>query len=129
MGEFVHYCSRIFYVFLVTILRHDIRCKIPKNTIFTHGALNVVISKPVKLGDCCHIGHNVTLGERNGKCPTIEDHVVVCSHSIVLGDITIGHHSIIGAGSVVLNSFEPYSVIAGNPAKIIRKRGEHEVFR
>jgi len=124
MSEFIHFCSRVFYVFLVTISHHDIRCKIPMNTIFTHGALNVVISKPVILGDYCNIGHNVTIGEKrgDGKCPRIEDNVTICPHSIILGDIIIGHDSIIGAGSVVIHSCEPYSVLVGNPAKLIRRK-------
>lgn len=122
MNEFVRYISRCYYVLLVTFLRRDIRCRIPKTTLFTHGALNVVISKPVVIGEHCNIGHNVTLGHRGGSaCPVIEDYVTISPHSIILGDIRIGHHSIIGAGSVVLESCEPYSVIAGNPAKLIRR--------
>ena len=42
------------------------------------------------------------------------------SHSIIMADI--GKKCIVGAGSVVLNNFEDYCIIAGNPAKLIRKR-------
>ena len=123
MKEILRYLSRLYYVFLITLFRHDIRCRVPATTLFTHGALNVVISKPVVLGEYCNIGHNVTIGHRGDeKCPVIEDHVVICPHSIILGGIRIGHHSVIGAGSVVLESCEPYSVIAGNPAKLIRRQ-------
>ena len=123
MKEVLRYLSRLLYVVLVAFSHRDIRCRIPVTTLFTHGALNVVISKPVVLGEYCNIGHNVTIGHRGDeKCPIIEDHVVICPHSILLGGIRIGHHSIIGAGSVVLDSCEPYSVMAGNPARLIRKQ-------
>ncbi len=57
-------------------------------------------SKPVKIGNDVWIGHG----------------------AIVLSGITIGDGCIIGAGSVVTRDVEPYSVVAGNPAKLLRKR-------
>lgn len=52
----------------------------------------------------------------------IEDDVWIGARVTILGGVTIGHGSIIGAGSVVTKSCEPYSIIAGNPAKLIKKR-------
>lgn len=52
----------------------------------------------------------------------IEDDVWIGARVTIMGGVTIGHGSIIGAGSVVTKSCEPYSVIAGNPAKLIKKR-------
>jgi acetyltransferase-like isoleucine patch superfamily enzyme len=53
---------------------------------------------------------------------TIEDGVWLGAHSTILDGVTIGHDSIIGAGSVVTKSVAPYSIVAGIPAKLIRNR-------
>lgn len=52
----------------------------------------------------------------------IEDDVWIGTNSIVLSGVTIGQGSVVAAGSVVTKSFPPYSVIGGNPAKLIKKR-------
>lgn len=54
----------------------------------------------------------------------IEDDVWIGSDAIILPGITIGTGSVIGAGSVVTKDVEPYSIVAGNPARLIKKRGE-----
>lgn len=52
----------------------------------------------------------------------IEDDVWIGAGSIILTGVTIGKGSIVGSGTVVTKSVEPYSIVAGNPAKLIRKR-------
>jgi len=49
----------------------------------------------------------------------IEDDVVTGSHVIILPGIRIGTHSLISAGSVVTRSIPPYSLVSGNPAKVV----------
>lgn len=51
------------------------------------------------------------------------DHVFVGANSVILPGTEIGHHSIIGALSVVHGEFPPYSLIVGAPAKVKRKLG------
>jgi len=58
---------------------------------------------------------------KQGKI-VIEDDVWIGAGSIILTGITIGEGSIIGAGSIVTKSIQPYSIVAGNPAKVIRMR-------
>ena len=54
----------------------------------------------------------------------IEDDVWIGSGCQILDGITIGKGSIIGAGSVVTKDVEPYSVVAGVPSKLIKRRGD-----
>lgn len=118
--EMLHTASRLWVTIVAVVTHHDIQCKVPPSTVFSHGAINVVISHDVKLGNHIIIGQNVTIGKRNGPgVPIIEDYVVISPHSIIVGDIRICHHSIIGAGAVVINNVPPYSVVVGNPAHVI----------
>lgn len=56
----------------------------------------------------------------------IEDDVWFGARVIVLPGVRIGKGSVIGAGSVVTRDVEPYSIVAGNPAKVIRMRKDNE---
>ncbi|MBQ0004011.1 MAG: hypothetical protein KBT21_10810 [Treponema sp.] len=51
----------------------------------------------------------------------IEDDVWIGCNSIILRGITIGKASIVAAGSVVTKDVPPYTIVAGNPAKVIKK--------
>lgn len=52
----------------------------------------------------------------------IEDDVWVGASAIILKGVTVGRGSIIGAGTVVSRSIPPYSVVIGNPGRVIKKR-------
>lgn len=62
----------------------------------------------------------------------IENDVWVGTRAIILAGVTIGRGSIVAAGAVVTKSVAPYSIVGGNPARVIRKRwdeatiAEHE---
>ncbi|WP_449401090.1 CatB-related O-acetyltransferase [Chryseobacterium wanjuense] len=58
----------------------------------------------------------------------IEDDVWIGSNSVILSGVKIGRGSIIGAGSVITKDVEPYSIVGGNPAKILRKRFDQKVI-
>lgn len=51
----------------------------------------------------------------------IEKNAWIGGDCILLPDVTIGEHAVVGAGSVVTKNVEPYTVVAGNPAKLIKK--------
>jgi maltose O-acetyltransferase len=52
----------------------------------------------------------------------IEDDVWIGTRVIILPGVHVGTGSVIGAGSVVTHDVEPYSIVGGNPAKLIRYR-------
>jgi acetyltransferase-like isoleucine patch superfamily enzyme len=56
------------------------------------------------------------------KTINVEEDVWLGAHVIVLGEVTIGKGSVIGAGSVVTKDIPPYSIAVGNPARVVGKR-------
>lgn len=96
----------------------------------------------------CSQGGWVTIGERvvvgsqamilthgpirpfkKDPCIVIEDLVWIGFRAIILPGVKIGRCAIIGAGAVVTSDVEPYSIYAGNPAKLIRYREVKEILR
>ncbi|MBU4464791.1 MAG: serine O-acetyltransferase [Actinobacteria bacterium] len=90
-----------------------------------HG-MGIVIGETAEVGDDCMLYHGVTLGGRTrdaGKRhPTLGDGVVVGSGAKVLGPITIGAGSAIGANAVVTHDAPADSVLVGVPAKARSRR-------
>lgn len=99
------------------------KSEIGKETIFAYGGIGIVIHERAVIGKHCVIGQGITIGGKSGSkgVPIIEDNVEICAGARILGEINIGHDSIIGANAVVVDDVEPYSVVAGVPAKIIDK--------
>ncbi len=61
--------------------------------------------------------------QRPSKGPIVVGHDVWIGHSvIILSGVTIGNGAVVGAGSVVTKNVEPYCIVAGNPARYIRRR-------
>ena len=96
--------------------------------VFIDHGVGVVIGETTKVGTNVVIYQGVTLGgtgKQTGKRhPTIEDNVMISSGAKVLGAITIGHDSKIGAGSVVLKDVPPHSTVVGVPGRVVRLQGE-----
>jgi serine O-acetyltransferase len=95
---------------------------IGRNLFIDHG-MGVVIGETTEIGDYVTIYHDVTLGgtslQKIKRHPTIEDHVVIGAGAKVLGAITIGAHSRIGANAVVVRSAPPNSVVVGVPGQVV----------
>lgn len=75
----------------------------------------------ISIGSDVTIRHNTTMGvahqDEKWKKPIIEDRVDIGVGACILGDVTIGHDSVIGANSVVVRSFPPNSTLFGVPAR------------
>ncbi|MBI5168678.1 MAG: serine O-acetyltransferase [Candidatus Eisenbacteria bacterium] len=98
--------------------------------VFIDHGMGVVIGETAVVGDDCLIYQGVTLGGTSlspGKRhPTLESHVVVGSGAKVLGDITLGAHSRVGSGSVVIKSCPPHSTVVGIPGRVLEDRPAEE---
>jgi serine O-acetyltransferase len=97
---------------------------IGRNLFIDHG-MGVVIGETAEVGDSVTIYHGVTLGgtslQKTKRHPTIEDHVVIGAGAKVLGAITVGAHSRIGANAVVVKSTPPNAVVVGVPGQVVVK--------
>ena len=80
-----------------------------------------IILNARSIGENLYVFHNVTLGNdyRTGT-PAIGNNVFIGTGAVILGGIEVGDNVLIGAGSVVLQSIPPDSLVAGNPAQVIR---------
>jgi acetyltransferase-like isoleucine patch superfamily enzyme len=67
-------------------------------------------------------------GHQSGRI-VIEEDCWIGGHVTITRDVTIGRGSVIGAQSVVTRDVPPYSVVAGNPARVIRSRREPLVVK
>ncbi len=101
---------------------------IGRNFFIDHG-MGVVIGETAEVGDHVTLYHGVTLGgtslHKTKRHPTIEDHVVIGAGAKVLGAITIGANSRIGANAVVVRSTPPDSVVVGVPGQVVIR--EHTI--
>jgi serine O-acetyltransferase len=92
-----------------------------------HG-MGVVVGETAEIGDDVLLYQGVTLGgtgkEKGKRHPTLGNHVVVGTGAKVLGNIRIGDHVKIGAGSVVVHPVPDYSTVVGIPGRVVRVRGE-----
>lgn len=106
-------------------------------TAVVNNALFNLSSGEISLGEYAFFGHNVSVltgthdwttfgAERQVAVPTsgrdvvIEEGVWVSSNAIVVGPCRIGAHAVVGVGSLVLRDVEPYTVVAGSPARFLR---------
>ena len=105
--------------------------QIGRRLFIDHG-LGVVIGETAIVGDDVTLYQGVTLGgtgkEHGKRHPTIEDNVVIGGGAKVLGNITVGRNSRIGAGSVVLRNVPEHSTVVGVPGHIIFRNGERVVI-
>lgn len=106
-------------------------------TSVVNNALFNLSSGEITVGEYAFFGHNVSVltgthdwttfgAERqvavpkSGRDVVIEEGVWVSSNAIVVGPCRIGAHAVVGVGSLVLRDVESYTVVAGNPARVLR---------
>lgn len=100
------------------------------------GLANTIIG-PVEIGNNVNLGQNVVVSGLNHnyedidknidkqgitkKLITIKNDVLIGANSVILAGVTIEPHSYIAAGSIVTKSVDSYTLVAGNPAKVIKR--------
>jgi len=113
------------------------RLHIPDTAVVNNALFNVSGGE-ITLGEYAFFGHDVAVltgthdidkfglerqrtFPRSGRDVVIGDGVWLASHVLVLGPVTIGEHAVVAGGSLVREDVEPYTVVAGRPAKVVKK--------
>jgi serine O-acetyltransferase len=123
LARFVSHVGR----FLTGIEIHP-GAKIGRRCFIDHG-MGVVIGETSEIGNDVTIYQGVTLGgtstEPIKRHPTIEDSVTLFSGAAVLGPVTVGRHSRVGAGSVLVTSVPQHSTVVGIPGRVVKIEARH----
>jgi maltose O-acetyltransferase len=110
------------------------RIAIGDHTFINYGT-SISAYEQGKIGRHCLLGHYTLVLDRNehgveqrevAPPPAqviIEDHVWIGSRVIILPGVCVGHHSVVGAGSVVTKDIPADSLAVGNPARVVRRFG------
>lgn len=113
------------------------RLHLPKSAIVNNALFNMS-GGAITIGEYAFFGHDVAVltgthdvekfgrerqlaFPRSGRDVVIGDGVWLASHVLVLGPVTIGEHAVVAGGSLVREDVEPYTVVAGRPAKVVKQ--------
>ncbi len=117
LARLLSYLSRI-----ITQIEIHPAATIGRRFFIDHGS-GVVIGETAEIGDDVTIYHGVTLGgtswDRGKRHPTLEDGVIVGTGAKILGPITIGAGSRVGANSVVIQDVPAQMTVVGIPGRVV----------
>lgn len=111
----------ITYVLFNTVVPYT--ADIGKGTKFAYGGMGAVVHKDTTIGERVIIGQNTTIGRSLDPAdfPTIGNDVYISAGARIIGKIHVGNNVIIGANAVVNKDVEDNCIVAGVPARVIRK--------
>jgi serine O-acetyltransferase len=93
------------------------------SSVFLDHGIGVVIGSTAVVEDEANIWHGVTLGstltQAGDRHPKVRRGVTIGTGATILGNIEVGEGAIVAAGSVVLRPVDPFTVVAGVPAKVV----------
>jgi acetyltransferase-like isoleucine patch superfamily enzyme len=117
----------------IELVSHKGACiTIGDHTFINYGS-SISAHKRVVIGRHCLLGHYTLILDNNehdlqqhrmlppSDPVVIEDHVWIGSRVCILPGVRVGHHSAVGAGSVVTRDIPAHCLAAGNPARVVRK--------
>jgi serine O-acetyltransferase len=121
-ARFVSHVSR----FITGIEIHP-AARLGQGLFIDHG-MGIVIGETAEVGKNVSLLQGVTLGgtstRREKRHPTLQDNVTVGAGAKIIGAITIGENSRVGAGSVVVRDVPPNAVVVGVPGRVTYKDGQ-----
>ncbi len=89
---------------------------------------NVILAQYIGVSGLNHGYEDVTMPIRDQKCTTglitIEDDCWIGTNAVITAGVTVGKHSIVAAGSVVTKDVLPFSIVGGNPARLLKQYNE-----
>lgn len=114
-------CKVVIFLLFNSVVPYSAR--IGKGSRFAYGGIGVVLHAKTIIGERVIIGQGVTVGRKLDPegVPVIGSDVYISAGSRVLGDIVVGDNVIIGANSVVVSDIPSNSIVAGAPARVVRK--------
>jgi acetyltransferase-like isoleucine patch superfamily enzyme len=130
IGDHVRLVSTVATLELVTLPGGHL--EIGDNVFVNYGS-SLVSSAHVKIGNDCLIGTHVMVmdcdfhrvedkaWDTSGEPVVLEERVWLGNRSMVLKGVTVGHDAVVAAGSVVTHDVPPRSVVAGVPARVVRR--------
>jgi serine O-acetyltransferase len=125
LGRFVSHAGR-----MLTGIEIHPGAAIGPGFFIDHG-MGVVIGETAEIGANVTLYHGVTLGgtswNKGKRHPTLENDVVVGAGAKILGPITIGARTRVGANSVVVKNVPPDSVVVGIPGRVTHRKGVAQV--
>lgn len=90
---------------------------------------NIIIAQHVVMSGLNHGYEDINVPIRLQPCTTakilIEDDCWIGANAVITAGVKIGKHSIVAAGSVITKDVPPYSIVGGNPAKILKQYNSH----
>ena len=111
-------------------IRIGAHCSIPHYAFFVAGASisignHVVFGHAVELYTSDHDPDDPAFSRRDAPIE-IHDRAWIGSRAVILKGVTIGEGAVVAAGSVVTRDVQPFTIVGGNPARLIRERGTRE---
>ncbi len=89
---------------------------------------NVILAQNIVMSGLNHVYTDITspisLQPVTTATITVEDDCWIAANAIITAGVTIGKHSVVAGGAVVTKNVPPFSVVAGNPAKVIKSYNE-----
>lgn len=92
--------------------------------------MGAVLGGRATVGKGCHIGAGTVLAgviEPPSATPVIiEDDVVIGANAVVLEGVRVGRGAVVAAGAIVISDVEPYTVVGGVPARVLKTLDEKQ---